>query len=154
MTKQELLGTTIKHDKKAKIKIEYGHDSDWKKDWGCEIEEEEDKSCHISYHSSGGYNCGDVSVEEKLEYLIKDLKEELLTEGYKAENITVEEVEESEEGRLEQARRFLESEKSNLPMAENSLAIKRKELLEAINRLKEHKEKIQKFEDILKNEGR
>ena len=146
---QALLGTTIKHDKVAVIKARYGLDGDWERDWRCDVEGTDD-FCHVSYHSSGGYNCKDKTLEGKLEHLIKELKAELLEKGFKEENIKVEKTEITEEERIEWAKTLIEREQDSIIDEEKDVSRARKELLKAINNLKTKKEKLEKLKEVVK----
>ena len=149
-SKQELLGTTIKHDKVAVIKVRYGLDGDWQRDWDCNVDEGTNDFCYIGYHSSGGYNCKDTTLEGKLEYLIQKLKAELLEKGFKEENIKIEKTEITEEEKTEWAKTLIKREQESIIYEEKAVSRARKELLKSINNLKTKKEKLEKLKEVVK----
>lgn len=148
-----MLGKTLKHDKKAIINIKYGLDSQGKRDWEVRIIDEEGnlygRGVKVIYHSSGGYGKDLNTIEEKLEHLIKELKEELDSEGYKPENIKIKTKEMTKEEFDEWLEEREGLKKKDIEYYQKEISRTKKDLAELLKELVKHKNK--EFSQFIKN---
>jgi len=136
----------LKHDRKAKLIVVFGLDSEGNRDFSVYEESDSDASIHISAHSSAFTK--KPTLEENLEDCLDWYTNWLLEHGYKKENIEIIKRESTEEemqkdrkfviDRLEDSIKWIEKEINEY---RQKLTENLKKLIEKENKLKEFKEK-------------
>ena len=130
--KQIQLGSHIKHDKVGLIKVKHDIDYLGERSWNCWIE-----GGMCIYHSSGGYDYKNIDNEDKqavLKCLIEELKNELIEDGYKKENIKVEVEYMNEQEFEEWIVRRKEENKRDLEYTEKEIKDYKDKLTEALKK--------------------
>ena len=127
--KQAVLGETIKHNDIIEIPIKYGLDSEGKRDWTTTPPND-----MIVYHSSGGYGDKDITIEEKLEILKKDLIEDYEKEGFKKENIKFKEIEMTNEDKDEWKKSKIESIERDIKYEDRQIAKLKEDLTKTLKK--------------------